>query len=132
LPFQVMMRSILDSRPAIGGHELGRRGSGSQKRGSNLESGKPGTKNHSGVLFLYSRLKRSFQPKWCVLGNGNFRFFNDKHSLAIPKEVIYLNSILSLRKHESPAVSGPGDDGTPLFCFDVVYAVTPKGKHRHR
>ena len=59
------------------------------------------------------------------------RYFNDKHSLAIPKEMIYLNTILSIRKHDSPATVGPGDDSSPLYCFDVVYAVTPKGKHRN-
>ena len=93
---------------------------------------KPGTKNHSGVLFIYSRMKRSFQPKWCVLGNGNLRYFNDKHSLAIPKELIYLNTVLSIRKHDEPDVTSPGDDASPLYVFDVVFAVTPKGKHRIR
>ena len=69
------MRSVFDSRTILGASDLvglSRKSSGSSKRGS--DSGKPGTKSHSGVLFLYSRMKRSFQPKWCVLGNGNFRF----------------------------------------------------------
>lgn len=77
---QVMIRNVFDGRPILGGSDLvsfARKGSGSSKRGSVLESsgaGKSGMKNHSGVLFLYSRMKRSFQPKWCVLANGNFRY----------------------------------------------------------
>lgn len=71
---------MFDTRSIIGSDpdpvSFARKGSGSSKRGSVMEnsgSAKPGTKNHSGVLFLYSRMKRSFQPKWCVLANGNFR-----------------------------------------------------------
>ena len=57
--FQVIMRSVLDGRSVVA-TDLGRRGSGSQKRGSSVDASggglsKPGTKNHSGVLFLYSR-----------------------------------------------------------------------------
>jgi len=73
------MRSVFDGRPILGASDivssLARKSSGSSKRGSVLDGFKPGTKNHSGVLFLYSKMKRSFQPKWCVLGNGNFRYF---------------------------------------------------------
>jgi hypothetical protein len=56
-------------------------------------------KMRSGVLYVYSKSRRIFQPKWCMLNQGDFKYFNDKQTLAIPKEVVPVTSILSLKKH---------------------------------
>ena len=57
------------------------------------EALKPGTKTQAGALFILSRSKKAFQCKWCILGHGNLRWFNEDTSLAIPKETILLSNI---------------------------------------
>jgi hypothetical protein len=31
--------------------------------------------------------------KWCILGNGSLKWFNEQTSLAIPKEIIQLGHV---------------------------------------
>ena len=81
-------------------------------------------KNHSGVLYLKN--KKSFSVKWCVLTNVDFCYFNDKYSLAIPKEQISLHSLLSLSRHSE--VELDEDGSTSYHTFDVAFSVTPQGK----
>jgi hypothetical protein len=33
------------------------------------------------------------QVKWCILGNGSLKWFNEQTSLAIPKEIIQLGHV---------------------------------------
>ena len=81
-------------------------------------------KNHSGVLYLKN--KKSFSVKWCVLTNVDFCYFNDKYSLAIPKEQISLHSLLSLSRHSEVDIDEDGN--TSYYTFDIAFSVTPQGK----
>ena len=81
-------------------------------------------KNHSGVLYLKS--KKTFSAKWCVLTNVDFSYFNDKCSLAIPKEQISLYSLLSLTRH--PYVELDEDGASNYYTFDIAYSVSSSGK----
>ncbi len=89
------------------------------------------THNHfkmrSGVLYVYSRSRRAFQPKWCILGNGDFRYFNDK-TIAVPKESVPINAILSLRKHEHVSFASPSN--VEIHTFDISY-IMPSGGGKH-
>ncbi len=78
--------------PAMSGSYIA--GSGARRRSSNGSfmldpSWATGTKNHSGPLFIWSRAAK-YSEKWCVLGNANLRYFNQKDSMAEPKEMILL------------------------------------------
>ena len=75
-------------------------------------------KTRSGVLYVYSRSRRNFQPKWCVLNHADFRYFNDKQTVAIPKETVPVTGILSLRRHESTAFA---HQQVEIYTFDVCY-----------
>ena len=81
-------------------------------------------KNHSGVLYLKS--KKSFAVKWCVLTNVDFSYFNDKYSLAIPKEQISLHSILSISRHSE--VETDEDASTSFYTFDIAFSASPQAK----
>ena len=123
-----MSEGVMKKLPAVGGGIESVNGTNNNnnklaadRRHSLLDGLKPGTKNHSGVLFCWSRSKKIFQSKWCVLGNGNFRYFNEKDSLAIPKELILLTSLLSLTKR-------PLKDCDDFYCFDVAYTSNRTGK----
>ncbi|XP_040570761.1 arf-GAP with Rho-GAP domain, ANK repeat and PH domain-containing protein 2 isoform X2 [Lepeophtheirus salmonis] len=82
-----------------------------------------GAKSHSGVLSLWSGNKKAYQPKWCVLGNGNFQYFNDEDSLVIPKELITLSSLLCLNKIKKDS------DSDGFYCFDMSYCSLLSGKY---
>jgi hypothetical protein len=88
------------------------------------EALKPGTKTQAGALFILSRSKKAFQCKWCILGQGNLRWFNEDTSLAIPKETILLSNIFSVTKKAEKHI-GPSQQD--LFCFDLS-ALNSKGK----
>ncbi|QQP38476.1 Uncharacterized protein FKW44_019054, partial [Caligus rogercresseyi] len=92
-----------------------------------LFSSKGGAKSHSGVLSLWSRSRKSYQPKWCVLGNGNFQYFNDEDSLVIPKESISLNALLCINKIKK--LEGGEDNEDGFYCFDLSYAASASGKY---
>ena len=93
----------------------------SKRRSSLLNDMK---KNHSGILYLKS--KRTFSVKWCVLTNVDFCYFNDKYSLAIPKEKISLFSLLSLTRYTEPEQDEDGT--TEYYCFEIAFSVNPSGK----
>jgi hypothetical protein len=97
------------------------------KRNSFLmsEALKPGTKNQTGALYVLSRSKKVFQCKWCILGNGNFRWFNEETSLAIPKESILLSNIFSVTKRNEKHL---GPNQQELLCFDLA-VLNSKGKY---
>ena len=88
------------------------------------EALKPGTKTQAGALHILSRSKKVFQCKWCILGHGNLRWFNEDISMANPKETILLNNIFSVTKKTEKQVSANQED---LFCFDIS-ALNSKGK----
>ncbi len=75
-------------------------------------------KTRSGVLYIYSRSRRSFQPKWCVLNHADFKYFNDKQTVAIPKETIGINTVLSLQKHCGEAFA---QSNVEIFTFNLAY-----------
>ena len=81
-------------------------------------------KNHSGVLYL--KTKKTFSVKWCVLTNVDFSYFNDKYSLAIPKEQISLHSLLSLTRHSETELDEDGKG--QFYSFDIAFSVSPTGK----
>ena len=81
-------------------------------------------KNHNGVLYLKS--KKTFSAKWCVLTNVDFSYFNDKCSLAIPKEQISLYSLLSLARHKEVELDEDGN--TNYYTFDIAFSVSSSGK----
>ena len=85
-------------------------------------------KNHSGVLYLKS--KKTFSAKWCVLTNVDFSYFNDKCSLAIPKEQISLYSLLSLTRQSDIEVDEDGSSN--YYAFDIAFSVSPSGKSSYR
>jgi len=62
--------------------------------------------------------------KWCVLGEGLLKWFNEDTSLARPKESIMLNNIFTVSKREDKEV-GPSQE--ELYCFDIA-AISSKGK----
>jgi len=97
------------------------------KRNSFLmsESLKPGTKNQTGALYVLSRSKKVFQCKWCILGHGNFRWFNEETSLAIPKESVLLSNIFSVTKRNEKHM---GPNQQELLCFDLA-VLNSKGKY---
>ena len=88
------------------------------------EALKPGTKTQAGALFILSRSKKAFQCKWCILGHGNLKWFNEDTSLAIPKETILLSNIFSVTKRTEKHY-GPAHQ--ELFCFDLS-VLNSKGK----
>ena len=101
---------------ATGGQrDDGDRGTLLQRRSSYLHDGR---KSHSGVLYSQggNSKKKHFNPKWCVLGNGTFTYFDDKYSLAIPKEQIPISDILSVTKMS-------GGDNNNGWLFDIGFAV---------
>ena len=53
----------------------------------------PGSRNHTGAVYVLSRKRKQFQIKWSILGNGSLRWFNEQTSLAIPKETIQLSHV---------------------------------------
>ena len=63
--------------------------------------------------------------KWCVLGSGNFRWFNEETSLAIPKESLKVTNMFSLTKRPEPHFTSAGQQ---LSCFDLA-ALNSKGKY---
>jgi len=89
------------------------------------EAMKPGTKNQTGALYVLSRSKKAFQCKWCILGNGNFRWFNEETSLAIPKESVLLSNIFSVTKRNEKHL---GPNQQELLCFDLA-VLNSKGKY---
>lgn len=88
------------------------------------EAMKPGTKTQAGALFILSRSKKAFQCKWCILGKGNLKWFNEDTSLAIPKETILLSNVFSVTKRQEVSL-GPSQQ--ELFCFDLS-VLNSKGK----
>ena len=70
------------------------------------------------MLYVYSRSRRSFQPKWCVLDHADFKYFNDKQTVAIPKETVTIKSILSLSKFNSVSYNS---QQVEIFTFNVTY-----------
>eukprot|EP00092_Neocalanus_flemingeri_P004733 GFUD01005098.1.p1 GENE.GFUD01005098.1~~GFUD01005098.1.p1 ORF type:complete len:1563 (+),score=315.45 GFUD01005098.1:146-4834(+) len=97
------------------------------KRNSFLmsEALKPGTKNQTGALYVLSRSKKVFQCKWCILGHGNIRWYNEETSLAIPKETILLSNIFSVTKRNEKHL---GPNQKELLCFDLA-VLNSKGKY---
>ena len=93
----------------------------SRRRSSLLHDMK---KNHSGVLYLKN--KKTFSVKWCVLTNVDFSYFNDKYSLAIPKEQISLYSLLSLTRHSY--IEQDEDGITQYYTFDVAFSLSASGR----
>ena len=79
-------------------------------------------KNHNGVL--YQKSKKTFAAKWCVLTNVDFSYFNDKCSLAIPKEQISLYSLLSLTRHAN--VELDEDGASNYYTFDIAFSASGK------
>jgi len=75
-------------------------------------------KTRSGVLYVYSRSRRTFQPKWCMLNHADFKYFNDKQTVAVPKETVAISSVISLKKHESVAYA---PQQVEIFTFNVCY-----------
>jgi len=59
------------------------------------------------------------------LGHGNFRWFNEQFSLAIPKETVLLSNILSVTKRSEKHFGPTQQD---LYCFDLA-VLNSKGKH---
>ena len=112
----------------------------SKRRSSMLNEMK---KNHNGVLYLkhkrnfgqvsvksLSHMTQSsdshssqFSVKWCVLTNVDFSYFNDKYSLAIPKEQISLHSLLSLTRHIDTERDEDGEK--EFYCFDIAFSTSP-------
>ncbi len=85
----------------------------------------PGTKSHSGPLYVYSKSKKAgagggVQEKWVVLGNANIRYFNQSDSMAEPKEMILLRDILSVYKRTDEEAF-KGEEQAALYCFDVAF-----------
>ena len=83
-----------------------------------------GTRNMSGALYVFSRSKKQFQVKWCVLGEGKLSWYNEDTSLAIPKEAFLLTNIFSITKKSE---LGQGPQSQDLFCFDLA-VLNSKGK----
>ena len=83
-----------------------------------------GSKNMSGAIYVFSRSKKQFQVKWCVLGEGKLSWYNEDTSLAIPKESFLLTNIFSITK-KSELQHGP--QSQDLFCFDLA-VLNMKGK----
>ena len=83
-----------------------------------------GSRNMSGALYVFSRSKKQFQVKWCVLGEGKLSWYNEDTSLAIPKESFLLTNIFSITK-KSELQHGP--QSQDLFCFDLA-VLNMKGK----
>ncbi len=94
----------------------------------------PGTRNHSGPLYVYSKSKKSgpaaIQEKWTVLGNANVRYFNEADSLAEPKEMILLKDILSVYKRTDEEALKREKEPTTLFCFDLAFLKSGKGNNK--
>jgi hypothetical protein len=121
---------IKPNSPREGGVGLDRSGNGmsitsggarSRRGSAMLETSWPGTKQHSGPLFVYSRSKKvQYGEKWCVLGNANLRYFNQRDSMADPKELILLRDILSVNRRDTSKGNEEEGDRT-LFLFDVAY-----------
>ncbi|XP_023322395.1 arf-GAP with Rho-GAP domain, ANK repeat and PH domain-containing protein 1 [Eurytemora carolleeae] len=82
------------------------------------------SKNNSGAIFVLSRRKKQFYCKWCVLGEGLLKWFNEDTSLARPKETIMLSNIFSLTKRTEKHI---GTSQQELYCFDIA-VVNSKGK----
>lgn len=93
--------------------------------------------NHSGVLQFSSG--SGFSTKWCVLSGGEFCCYDDKLSLAIPKERIPLQSVLSITKRRLGNVNArsppaPGEveaevaaaQDPDIFCFDIAFMTSEK------
>ena len=38
-----------------------------------------------------------------MLNHADFKYFNDKQTVAVPKETVSISSVISLKKHESVA-----------------------------
>ena len=38
-----------------------------------------------------------------MLNHADFKYFNDKQTVAVPKETVAISSVISLKKHESVA-----------------------------
>ena len=50
-----------------------------------------------------------------MLNHADFKYFNDKQTVAVPKETVAISSVISLKKHESVAYA-PQQVEVWLFC----------------
>jgi len=82
------------------------------------------TRNHSAAIFVLSRRKKQFLVKWCVLGEGLLKWFNEE-SVARPKETIMLSNIFTITKRVEKHLD---PDQRELYCFDIA-AINSKGKY---
>ena len=82
------------------------------------------SKGHSGALYVLSRSKKQFQCKWCVLSEGRLSWFNEDHSLAIPKETFLVTNIFTVTKKVELHM---GPQQQELHCFDLA-VLNSKGK----
>ena len=89
-----------------------------KRRSSYITSSPSHLKTKSGVLYVYSRSRRSFQPKWCVLDHADFKYFNDKQTVAIPKETVTIKSILSLSRFKSVTYNS---QQVEIYTFNIAY-----------
>ena len=82
--------------------------------------------SHSGPLLVLSKSRKAqMQEKWVVLANANLQYFNQKNSLADPKELVHLRDILSVSKR---SVQEQGAENNTLFAFDVAFVAENKSK----
>ena len=54
-----------------------------------------------------------------MLNHADFKYFNDKQTVAVPKETVSINSVISLKKHESVAYA---PQQVEIFTFSVCFS----------
>ena len=92
-----------------------------KRRSSLLESSWPGTQAHCGPLKVYSKSKRGqSSEKWTVLANASISYFNQKDSMAEPKENILLKDVLSVNKRTEEEADEEGRVSL-VYCFDLAF-----------